>query len=600
MAGQRVISAVLTLKDKDFASGVKKATAGTKDMERKVKATGNSIREFGRNAKSQFLAVGGIIGTVFAVDKIKDFTVAIIESAAAAKATSAQFEQVFDGIETDAVKALDKIAQETNILPNRLKGSFISMAAFAKTAGADSTKSLSIAERATLAAADGAAFYDKSIESVTESLQSFLKGNFANDAALGISATEFTRNAAAAELFGKKYNDLSEIQKQETLLKMVEDGNKLSGALGQASREGDGFENVVGNLKQSWTDLKAGLGESVLEPAVAGIQRLTAYVQGIDAETVTSKFKAFGSYMADTFGPIFITVKDIVVGLWDTFKDAGGIEIAKGILEGIKGTLTWIRDNSTLIIAGLAGIYGGLLAFKIITGITSAIKTFNLVMTAMKAGTVAQTLAQLGLNTAMLASPLTWIVVGIGAVIAIGVLLWKNWDTVKEKAQALWTVTKAVFGKFKDWMAEKLKPVIGFFAELKVKWDSFKTAISKFKPPAWLTKIGGAISGAASKVKGFIDGSHATGLNKVPRDGYVAELHKGEMVVPASQAQNLRNQGRNIHNVDTTPSKVTTTSRNSRKGDVTIIIENFHAKGVTAKEVIDEMVPMIKLRLANI
>ncbi len=40
-----------------------------------------------------------------------------------------------------------------------------------------------------------------------------------------------------------------------------------------------------------------------------------------------------------------------------------------------------------------------------------------------------------------------------------------------------------------------------------------------------------------------IDGSHASGLNFVPFDGYVAELHKGEMVVPESLADGLRNLG---------------------------------------------------------
>lgn len=90
-------------------------------------------------------------------------------------------------------------------------------------------------ERALRVAADSAAYYDRSLEDTTESLQSFLKGNFENDAALGLSATETTRNAAAMDLFGQKFKDLSEIQKQETLLKMVEDSMKLSGAMGQAS-----------------------------------------------------------------------------------------------------------------------------------------------------------------------------------------------------------------------------------------------------------------------------------------------------------------------------------------------------------------------------
>ncbi|MDS2926275.1 phage tail tape measure protein, partial [Streptococcus pneumoniae] len=100
-------------------------------------------------------------------------------------------------METQAREALNAIGQEMDIVPERLQGSFTQMASFAKTSGLDTAEALDLTSRATRAAADGAAFYDKSIESVTESLQSFLKGNFANDAALGISATETTRNAAA-------------------------------------------------------------------------------------------------------------------------------------------------------------------------------------------------------------------------------------------------------------------------------------------------------------------------------------------------------------------------------------------------------------------
>lgn len=43
----------------------------------------------------------------------------------------------------------------------------------------------------------------------------------------------------------------------------------------------------------------------------------------------------------------------------------------------------------------------------------------------------------------------------------------------------------------------------------------------------------------------FIDGSHASGLDYVPFDGYVAELHKGEMVVPSQSAEFIRAGGGN-------------------------------------------------------
>ena len=106
-------------------------------------------------------------------------------------------------------------------------------------------------------------------------MQSYLKGNYENDAALGISSTETTRNAAANKLYGKSFNDLSEAQKQLTLLQMVEDGNKLSGALGQAAREGGGLENVMGNMKQAITDLGAAFGAPLLQPFLDIVQKVS-------------------------------------------------------------------------------------------------------------------------------------------------------------------------------------------------------------------------------------------------------------------------------------------------------------------------------------
>lgn len=43
--------------------------------------------------------------------------------------------------------------------------------------------------------------------------------------------------------------------------------------------------------------------------------------------------------------------------------------------------------------------------------------------------------------------------------------------------------------------------------------------------------------------RGRVDGSHAAGLDYVPFDGYIAQLHRGEMVVPADAAQALRQGG---------------------------------------------------------
>ena len=204
-----------------------------------------------------------------------------MQTAAKMQASNAQFSTVFGELENQARTALESIGKELNIVPERLQGSFTQMAAFAKTTGMDTAGALELTERATRAAADGAAFYDKSIEEVTENLQSFLKGNYENDAALGISATETTRNAAANALYGKSFKELSESQKQLTLLKMVEDGQAAAGALGQAARESDGLENTLGNLKASTDNAMGALGAPILKELTPIFQELSKVIQSV-------------------------------------------------------------------------------------------------------------------------------------------------------------------------------------------------------------------------------------------------------------------------------------------------------------------------------
>ncbi|WP_449457936.1 phage tail tape measure protein [Streptococcus suis] len=235
-----------------------------------MKAMSDTIRAEALQATSEKLADLS--------QKIFEVGVASMSAAAQLQASNAQFSTVFGDMETTARDSLNKIGEEMDIVPERLQGSFTQMASFAKTSGMDTAQALDLTTRATRAAADGAAFYDKSIEEVTENLQSFLKGNYENDAALGISATETTRNAAANKLYGKSFTELSEAQKQLTLLQMVEDGNALSGALGQAARESDGLENVLGNLRQSGTNALAAIGQPILEMLIPVFQSLADIV----------------------------------------------------------------------------------------------------------------------------------------------------------------------------------------------------------------------------------------------------------------------------------------------------------------------------------
>lgn len=485
---------------------------GLDDAEREARGFSRAVENSSdalNGLKRMAVGIGGVIAGAFAVDKVKDFATSGIELAAGTKALNSQFEQVFGLMELTAQAKLNNIANETGVLSDRLKGSFVQMAAFAKTTGADTAEALALSERATLAAADSAAFYDRSIEDVTDNLQSFLKGNFENDAALGISATETTRNAKANELYGKSFTKLSEAQKQLTLMAMVEDGNKAAGAIGQAARESDGFENVIGNLKGAWDGLKGTMMAPFLDTVTGSVQDLTKKMQGVDAEQLGMQLKSG-----------FDTAMEVVVPTFGALKDGMG----------------WVIDNKDTLIAAGSGIAVGFTAMKVIG-------TVNTLLNLYKGSAFAATFATQGFNAALRANPIGMVVTGISLLVAGGIMLYQNWDTVKLKAGELWVTTSEKFAGIKQSVSDFVQPAINWFDSLTGKWDSFKSSITNFKMPAWVSSIGGAIGGAVSKVGGLINGSHATGLANVPFDGYRAELHKGESVLTADQSNTLRGLG---------------------------------------------------------
>ena len=243
----------------------------SKGFDKGIKNIDNSVDAL----KGQLQKLEKVVVAAFSTKRLVSFGKSAVEAAASVNASNAALTQTFKGFESAALDAMGRVADASGILRTRLQGVGTQIYAFAKTSGMDSVQALSTMEEALQVAADSAAYYDRSLEDTSASLMSFLKGNYANDAALGLSATEYTRNAAAMKLYGKSFKDLSEAQKQVTLLQMVKDANALSGAEGQAAREADGWENVIGNLKESWKQLLAVVGQPILKTVTGWVIELT-------------------------------------------------------------------------------------------------------------------------------------------------------------------------------------------------------------------------------------------------------------------------------------------------------------------------------------
>lgn len=531
-------------------------------------STQESLSEISRNLRAELLQQFSEKLSAIS-EKLVEVGKEALEAAAQMQASNAQFTTVFGDMETQAREALNAIGQEMDIVPERLQGSFTQMASFAKTSGLDTAQALDLTSRATRAAADGAAFYDKSIESVSESLQSFLKGNFANDAALGISATETTRNAAANKLYGKSFKDLSEAQKQLTLLQMVEDGNKLSGALGQAARESDGLENVMGNLKQAGTNALSAIGQPLLEMMIPVFQTLATIVKGV-AELFSSLpapvkdfivilgvvltivgalalifltlqavfMSSFGAMIAAAL-PIIGIISGVVVAiaaivaivkyLWETnegFRDAvttvwnAILEVINAVVSEISnfvmsifGTVvTWWTENQELIRTSAETVWNAI--YTVISTILDILGP----------------LLQAGWDNIQLIITTTWEIIKIVVETAINVVLgviqavmqiitgdWAGaWETIKGVFSTVWqaiqSIVQTIFSAIQSYISNILNGISGTVSNI---WNSIKdtvsnvlNAISSTVSSVWegiKSTISSAINGARDAVSSAIE-----------------------------------------------------------------------------------------------
>ena len=332
----------MTIRDIAVAFGFEVDRSSEKEAQNSIKGI--------KNLATKLL---GSVAVVFSVKGMAD----LAQAAADAEALKSQFTQVFGEMEEEASSSLNKISKDTGVAVNRMKGSFTQIAAFSKTTGVEQAEALDIAKRAMVAITDSAAFYDRSIEEVTESMRSFLKGNYENDAALGLSATETTRNAAANELYGKSFMDLSEAQKQLTLLKMVEDANKLSGALGQAQRESDTWTNQLGNMKQALTDLKAAAGSTFLKPAVSVLKILTALLQGATkAVKSLTEENGFLTKTTERYHALVKRLQPAVERMTNSLSRglSKGADVAKNVVNRLGGIENVMKILSIAAIAFLA------------------------------------------------------------------------------------------------------------------------------------------------------------------------------------------------------------------------------------------------------
>ncbi|HCS93133.1 MAG TPA: hypothetical protein DIW15_00290 [Bavariicoccus seileri] len=221
-------------------------------------------------------------------DKIFEIGGKSIEAAATVRANNAQFTQVFGDLEDAATKSVDTMGDKMGILPERLKPGYAAISSQLMSLGVSQEEAMSLAEQALTSSADAAAFYDTSLEDAQGSIQSFIKGNLSAAEGVGIFASanglsQYALDNAgkAANKSGKEYEKMTEAEKQSLRTNYISDMQQKAEVTGQAARESDGYENVMGNLKSTIDQFMAAIGDEALNMFSEAIQALIPFIQSL-------------------------------------------------------------------------------------------------------------------------------------------------------------------------------------------------------------------------------------------------------------------------------------------------------------------------------
>lgn len=237
-----------------------------------------------------------------------------------------------------------------------------------------------------------------------------------------------------------------------------------------------------------------------------------AWVEGLDFSALSARFDAAFGRMAQKAG--------------DTLHTAGD-------------AMKWCREHSDLLIGGLK-LLAATWGISKIMAFNSTAAGFIKTVAAMLSPTVAQTAAtgaattaQGALNTVMAANPIGAVILAVEALVAAGILLWRNWDTVKAKAGELQNKVKTVFGGVRDTITGAFdtakKKVKGFFSWLDDKISSIPLLGDIYSGgKSALSWIGGKISGHAMGTPYFSGG--LTRVNE--RGGEIMRLPSGTQIIP--------------------------------------------------------------------
>ena len=325
----------------------------------------------------------------------------------------------------------------------------------------------------------------------------------------------------------------------------------LFSKLGQAT--GTWMQGLdLSGLAGSFAGLAAAIGP-VVQLAMGGLawawQNVLLPLSGWAIQSVAPAFFDLLSAAMQALNPIVEAFQPFAQYLWESFLQplaewTGGVVVSviEGIVNGLTLFSAWISENMELVqlIVTLVGSFAAAWVL-----VNTALAVWNVISLVATAGATA-----LGAAVAFLTSPVTLIIAGIAALIAVVALLITHWDQVKQAGGAALQFLQEIWAAACEWFnAIVVQPLAALFSTFwQIVQNLAQLALSKLQAIwgtlcGWMQRlviepltsawtgfkdimlnlwdgIAGGVRGAVNSIIGFVNGmirGAVDGVNTVIR-----------------------------------------------------------------------------------
>lgn len=487
-----------------------------KDVGDKVKEVGDKVTDFGKNVTEKvtgpILAAAGASVAAFAeTDKALDI---IVKKTGATGEAAEGFGDIMNNIATTiptdfetAASAIGEINTRFHLTGDDLETLSTQFVKFSSLTGTDVSGAVDKAQKALaaygLGAEDAGAYLDRlTLESQKTGVDvgKLMDGLVSNSAAfkdMGLSIDQATVFMSELETSGANSETVLNGMRK-ALKNAAEEGKPLNQALFDLQFMIEHGKGDMDGLTAAY-DLFGKSGDQIYAAVKGGTVDFTNLFKTVDEAggTIDNTFAQTVDPITDfktTLNEAKVVLSEVGATLLDTMKPV--IEEVVSVVQQLKEKWESLSPETQQTIAKAAMIAAAVGPVIMVIGtLISSIGTIISV-----GGTLIS-----GIGTVV--GALNWPIVAIGALVAAGVWLYKNWDTVCEWAGKLRDAVVEAWNSLKEGVSNAVESVRNFVTE---KWTAVKTAVTNVT-----TAIGNTVREKFNAVKSVISGAMNIAKNTV-------------------------------------------------------------------------------------